>query len=71
MEFKAIEQYFPKGDKRRGQALVVNAEAFILGKEEERKRIVDKLMEEVDYFKEDYSGRDIWLIIAKVCGGKE
>lgn len=32
-EIKSLDQYFPKGDKRRGEALVLVAEAFLLGKE--------------------------------------
>ena len=32
-EIKSIDQYFPKGDKRRSEALVLVAEAFLLGKE--------------------------------------
>ena len=32
-EIKSLDQYFPKGDKRRGEALVLIAEAFLLGKE--------------------------------------
>ena len=35
-----IDQYFPKGDKRRGQALVVNAFGHIEGKEEMRTKII-------------------------------
>jgi len=30
---KSLDMYFPKGDKRRGEALVLCAEAFLLGKE--------------------------------------
>ena len=29
----SLDKYFPKGDKRRGEALVLVAEAFLLGKE--------------------------------------
>ena len=36
-EIKSLDIYFPKGDKRRGEALVLMAEAFILGKESEEK----------------------------------
>jgi len=32
-EMKSLDEFFPKGDKRRGEALVVAAEAFLLGKE--------------------------------------
>ncbi len=32
-EIKSLDKYFPKGDKRRGEALVLVAEAFLLGKE--------------------------------------
>jgi len=32
-EIKSLDQYFKKGDKRRGEALVLVAEAFLLGKE--------------------------------------
>jgi len=32
-EIKSLDKYFPKGDKRRGEALVLCAEAFLLGKE--------------------------------------
>ncbi len=32
-KIKSLDIYFPKGDKRRGQALVLCAEAFLLGKE--------------------------------------
>ena len=31
-EIKSLDQYFPKGDKRRGEALVLVAEAFLFGK---------------------------------------
>ena len=31
-EIKSLDLYFPKGDKRRGEALVLVAEAFLLGK---------------------------------------
>ena len=30
---KSLDMYFKKGDKRRGEALVLCAEAFLLGKE--------------------------------------
>ena len=32
-EIKSLDNFFPKGDKRRGEALVLVAEAFLLGKE--------------------------------------
>ena len=32
-KIKSLSKYFPKGDKRRGEALVLVAEAFLLGKE--------------------------------------
>jgi len=38
-EIVSLDKYFPKGDKRRGEALVVCAEAFLLGKEEGRTSI--------------------------------
>lgn len=36
-EIKSLDEYFPKGDKRRGEALVVMTEAFLLGKEASQK----------------------------------
>ncbi len=42
-EFKAIEKHFPKGDKRRGEALVVNAEAYLLGKQKTKEEILEKI----------------------------
>ena len=32
-EIKSLDEYFPKGNKHRGKALVLVAEAFLLGKE--------------------------------------
>jgi len=40
--FEMIDKYFPKGDRRRGEALVINAEAFFLGKNLERERVLKK-----------------------------
>jgi len=36
-----IDQYFPKGDKRRGQALVVNAFGHIEGRKEREAEIIE------------------------------
>ena len=36
-----IDQYFPKGDKRRGQALVVNAVGHIEGRKEREAEIIE------------------------------
>ncbi len=36
-EIKSLDQYFSKGDKRRGEALILVAEAFLLGKESAQK----------------------------------
>ena len=33
-EIKSLDKYFPKEDKRRGEALILVAEAFLLGKED-------------------------------------
>ena len=38
IDFESLERYFPKGDKRRGEALVVNAEAMLRGKSSERQK---------------------------------
>ena len=35
----SLDEYFPKGDKRRGHALVIQAIAFIQGEKVERARI--------------------------------
>lgn len=35
-ELKSLDEYFPKGDKRRGEALVLAVEAFSLGKESDQ-----------------------------------
>ena len=32
-KIKSLDEYFPEGDKRRGEALILVAEAFLLGKE--------------------------------------
>ena len=32
-ELKSLDMYFPKGNKKRGEAMVLCAEAFLLGKE--------------------------------------
>jgi len=40
-KIKSLDQYFPKGDKRRGEALVLVAEAFLLGKEIEDEELRD------------------------------
>ncbi len=37
-EIKSLNQYFPKGDKRRGEALVLVSEAFLLGKTTAQKK---------------------------------
>ena len=36
-EIKSLDEYFPKGDKRRGEALILVVEAFLLGKEAKSK----------------------------------
>ena len=44
-EMKSLDTYFPKGNKQRGKALVVCAEAFLLGRDavfEEVKEILKK-----------------------------
>jgi len=41
-ELKSLDQYFPKGDKRRGEALVLVAEAFLLGKESRKSEAYKK-----------------------------
>jgi len=43
-EFDDLDRYFPKGDKRRGDALVVNAVAYFQGNKEEIEAI------EEDYY---------------------
>jgi len=37
-EIKSLDQHFPKGDKRRGEALVLVSEAFLLGKTTAQKK---------------------------------
>ena len=32
-KIESLDEYFPEGDKRRGEALILVAEAFLLGKE--------------------------------------
>ena len=32
-EIKSLDMYFPKGSKKRGEAMVLATEAFLLGKE--------------------------------------
>jgi hypothetical protein len=32
-ELKSLDMYFPKGNKKRGEAMVLCAEAFLLGKD--------------------------------------
>jgi len=32
-ELKSLDEFFPKGNKKRGEAMVVSAESFLLGKE--------------------------------------
>jgi len=32
-EIESLDKYFPKGDKSRGDALVLAAEAFLLGRD--------------------------------------
>lgn len=66
--FEMIDKYFPKGDKRRGDALVVNAESYLLGKEagkeEERERI---LKEYIDNYREKELGCACDLILQDIC----
>lgn len=45
---EAIDKYFPKGDKRRGEAMVVAGIARIEGREEMRKIILNKFVEKDD-----------------------
>lgn len=50
-ELKSLDDYFPKGDKKRGEALVLAAEAFLLGKEqdhEELQEAYDIAMKEIN-----------------------
>lgn len=44
---ECMEKHFPKGDKRRGDALVLQAIAFIEGKEMKLKE-VDKVIDDLD-----------------------
>jgi len=37
-EIESLDKYFPKGDKRRGEALILVAEAFLLGKATAQKK---------------------------------
>jgi len=45
-KIKSLDEYFPKGDKRRGEALVLVAEAFLLGKEVSHKTSKEKIPKE-------------------------
>ena len=38
-ELKSLDDYFPKGNKKRGEALVLAAEAFLLGKESDHEEL--------------------------------
>jgi hypothetical protein len=47
-EVESLDKYFPKGDKRRGEALVLCAEAFLLGKTQAFEE-VEKIIDEICY----------------------
>jgi len=62
-EIESLDKYFPKGDKRRGEALVLVAEAFLLGKEVKcsnfrTKDIKKKLIDAIMYA--DMDEEDFW-----------
>jgi len=46
-EIKSLDKYFPKRDKRRGEALILVAEAFLLGKESKRRQGLITSVEEL------------------------
>lgn len=50
-EMKSLDEYFPKGDKRRGEAMAVAVESFLLGKETDNEAIqeaYDIAMQEIN-----------------------
>ena len=61
---ECIDEHFPKGDKRRGDALVLQAVAFLEGKELQLKE-VGKVIDEVIVEEEGDSAHDL-LVKAQI-----
>ena len=51
--YETIEKYFPKGDKRRGEALVINAVSLIEGFNQGRKQTLEDVKKMIKLLKPD------------------
>lgn len=70
---ECIDKHFPKGDKRRGDALVLQAIAFIEGKELKLKEIVKMIEEELEHkeYIEDTDAIPLLKALISKLEGKE
>jgi len=48
---ECIDKYFPKGNRKRGEALVLQAVAYIEGKEQREKEILEMIDERFNWWK--------------------